>query len=573
MASRPALLALLLALCCAPANAQDVLLPPPNAISCPDCPPLGFLFAPGASINPSQYRSLAADLQTALALHGIRLWAAIAHCPEDICLDVSDPFPGVQGALERVWRELTGGSSKLPHFSRAAAANFSTFSQASMSAMTRMPADAPLVLAGHSLGGAMLQEAVPAIVAKDSNSPLATLTRFQVLMGSFLTRNVRDSYYKDVHGVPTLTLGGELDGLCRVTRMAEARYHTVDPASRFPVLVLSGLNHMSFASGVPPTFVRDNDLRAEVNDTVAHQRVVQATASFLLANWRKDKAAAAAVARMAAETDVFVRPMLDSMELEGSKFLKPWCQTLKLAGNRVGHATTRKGCFVGCPWSESASAVGMFALDKERVVVDDKDQFHYVYDIDPVHLPAVLGNCSAPTPSCTLETSSVTQAVYQWEESWVDSGFFREAATELRTKLVSRQAAWTAVGKTPANFNATDETLHNCANINRQAYAWALKQSGASAGARFKKYGVPLEFGKDEPHVTGPTWIWSSLKYLDGTTPGGDPAIVVRSPSMAEPLDSWIHAAAGKHYCKVLSPAYAIEWMYIDGLRLRLGSH
>jgi hypothetical protein len=36
---------------------------------------------------------------------------------------------------------------------------------------------------------------------------------------------------------------------------------------------------------------------------------------------------------------------------------------------------------------------------------------------------------------------------------------------------------------------------------------------------------------------------------------------------MKTPLDYWEKDAAGFHYCKLLSPAYAAEWIYVDGLR------
>jgi hypothetical protein len=36
---------------------------------------------------------------------------------------------------------------------------------------------------------------------------------------------------------------------------------------------------------------------------------------------------------------------------------------------------------------------------------------------------------------------------------------------------------------------------------------------------------------------------------------------------MATPIDYKIQAAAGFHYCKLMSPAKAIEWILIDGLR------
>jgi len=42
--------------------------------------------------------------------------------------------------------------------------------------------------------------------------------------------------------------------------------------------------------------------------------------------------------------------------------------------------------------------------------------------------------------------------------------------------------------------------------------------------------------------------------------------VTVRSPMMRTPTDYSIKAAAGFHYCKVLSPFNALEWMMVDSL-------
>jgi len=39
---------------------------------------------------------------------------------------------------------------------------------------------------------------------------------------------------------------------------------------------------------------------------------------------------------------------------------------------------------------------------------------------------------------------------------------------------------------------------------------------------------------------------------------------VLQSPMMRTPTDYPISAAAGFHYCKLLSPFRALEWIYID---------
>ncbi len=63
------------------------------------------------------------------------------------------------------------------------------------------------------------------------------------------------------------------------------------------------------------------------------------------------------------------------------------------------------------------------------------------------------------------------------------------------------------------------------------------------------------------PYNAGPLWIWRYLNFeeKDGQT-------VVSSPMMRTPDDYGIKAAAGFHYCKLLSPFRAMEWIYIDSL-------
>lgn len=81
-----------------------------------------------------------------------------------------------------------------------------------------------------------------------------------------------------------MTLGGELDGLCRVTRIIEEFYFRIlnandsDTAlSDFPVLVIKGLSHIQFASGPPPSLVKMRDLKPEISIDDAHEIV----ASFI----------------------------------------------------------------------------------------------------------------------------------------------------------------------------------------------------------------------------------------------------------------------------------------------------
>lgn len=122
-------------------------------------------------------------------------------------------------------------------------------------------------LAAHSLGGVMSQ-----IYAKGKSSQVKGL----ILMGSVLlrnTRNITNSGHTLFHyDVPTLTLNGELDGLLRISRGAEAYWHSkinVDPSqtNKFPVVALQGMSHSSFMdSKMLPSAVVSGDIKPSVDE-------------------------------------------------------------------------------------------------------------------------------------------------------------------------------------------------------------------------------------------------------------------------------------------------------------------
>jgi hypothetical protein len=81
----------------------------------------------------------------------------------------------------------------------------------------------------------------------------------------------------------------------------------------------------------------------------------------------------------------------------------------------------------------------------------------------------------------------------------------------------------------------------------------------------------------------GPLWVYNDLS-MKVTDVKGEKVMRVVSPSMRTPnegnLDYLIdlgfittlyNDSNGYHYCKLLSPARVMEWIYTDGLRDQLG--
>ena len=170
--------------------------------------------------------------------------------------------------------------------------------------------------AGHSLGGAMIQLWVDQHVESVTG---------QLLLGSFLTRVWKKDYIFN-YNVPTMTIGGELDGLARVTRIAEAYYTQItdssipDAATRFPVTVLEGVSHMQFASGEIPSLVLKRDLIPEVEYSEAHKLIAADMNVFMNTlvdgvdkfNFSKRK-----LTERLQETSEFIDPILQALHLEG----------------------------------------------------------------------------------------------------------------------------------------------------------------------------------------------------------------------------------------------------------------
>jgi hypothetical protein len=116
-----------------------------------------------------------------------------------------------------------------------------------------------------------------------------------------------------------------------------------------------------------------------------------------------------------------------------------------------------------------------------------------------------------------------------------------------------------------------------CADINRASFEWALARAPAATRARFLMSGLQPRFLPDYhfPVPMGPLWIESALRMkVKWDRASKEPYLGVTSVSMRTSLDSWLNLlhpdSGGQHYCKALSPARAMEWIYTpERLRMR----
>ena len=253
------------------------------------------------------------------------------------------------------------------------------------------------------------------------------------------------------------------------------------------------------------------------------------------------------------------------MELETTYSMKEPCYTNDLVNPKD------KKCAHGSQWTKTAQKIMGGDISWADADITTDDNFHRVYTMPPwgdVHLPQTTSCDQADDAKCTLETISVTENYYNRLEQF-DTGKYPIAANEMKAKLLSRQAIQVAAGNKTANFHETDEVGNRCAEINQASLDLALKTASPKALDKYNKLGKKLVIGDDlGPFNAGPLWIWKYINYKDNKD---KTETLIQSPMMRTPTDYWAKEAAGFHYCKLLSPFRAIEWIYIDGLYDRDG--
>lgn len=185
------------------------------------------------------------------------------------------------------------------------------------------------------------------------------------------------------------------------------------------------------------------------------------------------------------------------------------------------------------------------------------------------HLPTITND----TTSKTVRTTTYSQC--QWATGdGQDTGFVYTSASEIGTKLSSRQCLMIeGLGLVDTSFDVDDPDF--CMMANQKAYEWALAQAGARSRERFYKYGQPFTFGPDIGKAGGPLFLDAGITYKDK----GDEGVEISSPMQKTEINYWkdhfgpiprpsiVPDPGCFHYCKLLSPARAMEWIYNDGLR------
>ena len=406
----------------------------------------------------------------------------------------------------------------------------------------KLSANASIFVAGHGGGGITLQDWLV-----NAHHVSSLNIKGQILLGSYIQRK----YLQTSYPISTLTVGGDMDGMARVSRIAESywhrRFHPENAENEFSVIVLPGVSHMQFASGEAPALIKMRDLRPEATEEAAHEMIAVTMATFMVSR----STGAEMKYTYANVTSELLEPLIWAFTQEGYYQFKPPCYEEHTGDN----------CYFGSPWTARAQQImSGLVLAKNISNLVDTDRFWPVNKIFPHdYLPQMNNQCPAPA-ECVLNTSTVTQNIYS-KLNIDDITFDPISALQMESKLNSRQRCYEHASVKPALFNETD-TDQNCAEINMASYLTAVEQAAPSTRDRFLSSGQRMTMANDKIIVVYPLWSGESL--LINTT---GPVATVLSPAMKFSTSNPIPLLSGLHFCKLMSPAYAMEWVYTDGLR------
>jgi hypothetical protein len=445
-------------------------------------------------------------------------------------------------------------------------------------------------------------------------------------LGCIVSRGHRRTDDGDgTQSVPHLVCAGDLDGLVRSSRLAEDYYQNVVMRQRRPrpkkngddddqdplrhvVISVPGMNHFGFIQKQPagrdgtallPSIMAGwRDLPAELSFDESIDRVSTIVADFIDCHSHNNGVIrkmppppvvsnhAAARARLTAqmnETVQFLQPLLDAMQLEGSYHLATPCH---LCSNDDDDPDCTDHCTPGSPWVSRVQTDLLLPPEMVDVVGTVTDEFHQSWWINPLADPPFYHPTIIQTRrrqatdendtkrSVVLDLTTMSEAVYEKPDFYLfDAGFFSNAAIELRSKLHSKQSLLQAAASLRGG-NSRDnvvgllpkfESERGIANrINQHTIDWAVAMAPERVRRRyFERGSTRLVVGTESEHTNGPSWIWSylTLRRVDDTT------MAVDSHIMSTSLDHPFPFSQGKLYCKLLSPAKALDWMYTDALR------
>ena len=215
-------------------------------------------------------------------------------------------------------------------------------------------------------------------------------------------------------------------------------------------------------------------------------------------------------------------------------------------------------------------------VDTEKYSIESVNAYLGVSD-KASYYPHIWNSCEGVASKCALNITTAAENIYGTFN--IKEIFTYVSASEIRMKMKSRQSILIATSNKDAGKMDTKVTdpSSTCKTINEKIYQTALSMIPKEKVDFYLKHGDQYTFGEDvSPFIgIGPAWLYSPLQYNERNSTTGIHTVEIVSPGFVtdvaptfglDALKQW----SGHHYCKLISPARVVEWVYTESLRRKI---
>jgi len=372
-----------------------------------------------------------------------------------------------------------------------------------------------------------------------------------ILLGSYLPHTIVIGKQLSTYPIPTLTLGGELDGLTGLNYLAREfatlQLLAAKDASVFgskPVVVLPGVSHMQFADGAA---LQGDSIKPEQSLAASHQAMAEVIVDFMAVQTRlsgvESQVALKALKGQVAATQTLLLPYALASSAEPKvcsdlqKAATPWVDTQAWDRINIESKIYRHG-------PDDLA----FILDKSSVAQDG--QFY------TLHLPVLIDDevdvadvstdhfLSPRSLFCKMRTAAklAEETGFAVQQSGLNCAELNAKvivdtlATLTNPQQRARLAAKYGDMSTWTSVSTNDDTAHSL-----QLGPLRIRSTREQIGPKWVFGG--FSFGKAADN----TWHLDTVELVTGN----------------EGLGKF----AGANYCKVIAPARVVEWATVFGLK------
>lgn len=383
-------------------------------------------------------------------------------------------------------------------------------------------------LAGHSLGSTCAN-----YFMQSYDFPYAAL----IVTGGYVDEDGVGGLIQ--YPVPVLTLGAELDGgLARPAKLAlwyrQSKDLSKDKDGK-KVIVLPSIDHSDFCPG----FAVPGDLPSEVESSVALDSIGKAAGAFLTMHASipergqqisvdDAQAAAQTMAKFEETTGEIMDPLISALDMETNS---PTVG-LMTPGSSSKWCVAAQRTISGLPEEEAAK------LDISDVYKSGAHEFEHTRTKYEVLSDGRLH----------INTSSHCS----YDSDFQNVGE-RYAAKDIACKL-------TGADRIAQQLKVQTNESVTCSELNKLAVTVAEGMLSDRIRNRYQQKGRPWCFMDDKSITIGPLFVLSGMTLKDEGH-----CMSVQALSLKSLITS--HIFPGVHYCKVLTPARAMDWMMTDSLQ------